>query len=290
MKVLVITHKNCQDGFFSQCVVKKKYPDATVLQLYPGTHLPQIEESYDIIYMTDISFLIDEMTELSKQTTLFIVLDHHKTAKEELNKWINKPKNVQCIFDMDRCGAVITWNYIYPGTEVPSVIKYVDDRDRWMWKQPSSREINRGLFEANVVDDEKNAIKLFTYTNKQLYDEFYETGKNIIDTEKIIMDELLTKSYNRSYTFNDNIYIITFVDDCPPHLRSDVGNLLAEKSCCHVGATWRVFEDTTVGISLRRVMDFDLTTIGAKGHPGAAGISVSSIEEFDKMFIKGVMI
>ena len=56
-----------------------------------------------------------------------IVIDHHLTAKEALQKIPDANK----IFDMRQSGATLAWNYFHPRHEIPMFLRYVEDRDLW---------------------------------------------------------------------------------------------------------------------------------------------------------------
>jgi oligoribonuclease NrnB/cAMP/cGMP phosphodiesterase (DHH superfamily) len=62
-----------------------------------------------------------------------VILDHHKTAQEALEKWFNNnsPKNSTVWFDMNKSGARLAWEYFHPNTPVPFLIKLIEDRDLW---------------------------------------------------------------------------------------------------------------------------------------------------------------
>jgi oligoribonuclease NrnB/cAMP/cGMP phosphodiesterase (DHH superfamily) len=66
------------------------------------------------------------------------ILDHHKTAAEQL---VDLPANVHVVFDMERSGAVMAWEFFHPRTPVPRLIKHVQDRDLWRFDLEGTREI-----------------------------------------------------------------------------------------------------------------------------------------------------
>ena len=59
-----------------------------------------------------------------------LVIDHHKTAQKEL---CDIPKKYQ-IFNMNKSGAVLAWEYFFPDEEVPLLFLYIQDRDIWTKK------------------------------------------------------------------------------------------------------------------------------------------------------------
>ena len=63
-----------------------------------------------------------------------VVLDHHKTAKAELE---GLPF---ATFDLEKSGAVLAWEHFHPGKSVPKMLEYLQDRDLWRFALPGSRE------------------------------------------------------------------------------------------------------------------------------------------------------
>src|SRR5262249_25358010 len=70
-------------------------------------------------------------------------------AQEELNFFLFKPGSqearlagIACVFDMERSGARLAWEYFFPEKDPPWLVNYVQDRDLWRWKLPHSREVS----------------------------------------------------------------------------------------------------------------------------------------------------
>ncbi len=64
------------------------------------------------------------------------VLDHHKTAEENLEGLDF------CEFDMNRSGATMAWDHFFDPENRPLLVEYVQDRDLWLWDVPHSKPIN----------------------------------------------------------------------------------------------------------------------------------------------------
>ena len=61
-----------------------------------------------------------------------IVLDHHKTAMEELQPLLDDPESgITGVFDMGRSGAALAWQYLANKKPLPELLQYVEDRDLW---------------------------------------------------------------------------------------------------------------------------------------------------------------
>lgn len=138
--VFCIYHGNCIDGLMAAGVVKLRYPDA---EFYAGVYgkPPPLDQLHDkAVIIVDFSYPAAELIELSQAAYCTVVLDHHKTAKEALEGL--QLINGQIIFDMNRSGAGMAWDYFFTGKERPMMVNLVEDRDLWQFKYASSRNFH----------------------------------------------------------------------------------------------------------------------------------------------------
>jgi nanoRNase/pAp phosphatase (c-di-AMP/oligoRNAs hydrolase) len=90
------------------------------------------------IVIVDFSYPRQTLETVAEQAASLLILDHHITAEKSL---AGLP---YARFDQARSGAVMAWEWAH--TEpVPWLLKYIQDKDLWLWKLPASREINAGL-------------------------------------------------------------------------------------------------------------------------------------------------
>ena len=145
MKVLCIYHGNCADGFGSACVVRKALGKDNV-EFHAGVHQnPPPDVTDREVIIVDFSYKRDVLIEMAKSAKSIQILDHHASAEKDL---IDLPVNVSAIFDMDRSGAAITWDYFMGDgfKERPILINHIQDRDLWRFKLEGTREIQACLF------------------------------------------------------------------------------------------------------------------------------------------------
>jgi len=137
----VIYHANCSDGFCAAWLMHKRYPDAEYIPMNYGVKLDLTKfENEDIIYFLDFSLKRPVMLELAEIVHKIIVLDHHKSAEAEL---IDLPENIEVTFDMEKSGAMITYDYFnIDDLEVLELVSYVQDRDLWKFELPNSKNIS----------------------------------------------------------------------------------------------------------------------------------------------------
>lgn len=163
---LCIYHGNCSDGFGAAYAVWKWDSD---VEFFPGVHQndPPDVAGRDVI-LVDFSYKRAVIEEMAKTARTITILDHHKSAAEDLAPLLldgemNGDMNLSFhefgkltratgdlslrgLFDMERSGAMIAWNYFHPDTPPPRLIEHIQDRDLWRFALPSTREIQAALF------------------------------------------------------------------------------------------------------------------------------------------------
>jgi oligoribonuclease NrnB/cAMP/cGMP phosphodiesterase (DHH superfamily) len=134
--ITVLYHADA-DGFGAAYALWTKLGDgATYIPVQYGQTLPEISEDTNTLFIVDFSYDRATCETLNKRYKV-IILDHHKTAKAALE---GLP---YAIFDETKSGAVMAWEYIYPGdTYAPTILQYVQDYDLWKFELPESKEVN----------------------------------------------------------------------------------------------------------------------------------------------------
>jgi uncharacterized protein len=134
---LILYHANCPDGFAAAWAIWKKFPKATFVPVEHGQPLP-LDCSGRKIVIVDFSYPKPVLEHIAKVAAELQVLDHHVTAKSEL-QGLPYVK-----FDLNKSGAVLAWEWAH-GTPPPWLLLYVQDKDLFSWKLPKSREITAAL-------------------------------------------------------------------------------------------------------------------------------------------------
>lgn len=138
---MCIYHGNCADGFGAAWAVRKAIPEA---DFFPGTYQePPPDVTDKRVVMVDFSYKRPVLLEMASQAESILILDHHKSAAEDL---IDLPENVVAVFDMGRSGARMAWDHFFPGTPPPRLIEHIEDRDLWRFALPGTREIQANVF------------------------------------------------------------------------------------------------------------------------------------------------
>lgn len=273
-KTICIYHKNCFDGICAAWVVNKRFPGIDLLPMNYGDPIPASLAEYNRIFMVDFSLPRDQMEFLRKSYDI-VVLDHHKTAQA------NCEGLDFCVFDMNESGASLAWKYFFPNHEIPTLVKYIADRDLWRFKEPQSEIINAYIqsypMEIGWYEDLYN--KLETLEGKEIA---FQVG-NGIERYKQTMVQAICKNaaMNKQGIPIANTSL----------LFSEVGHELCK---IHPEAPFAIYYydrllDGTRQFGLRSIGNFDVSEVakgfGGGGHKNAAGFQMN-LAEVDMMFTK----
>jgi len=138
---LVIYHgRSCPDGFAAALAAWLYFEgQAEFLALDHGdvktlADLPSVAGR--AVYILDFSFAEALLRDIDAVAAKLVVLDHHLSAAEKLTGFQCRCGVVH--FDMKKSGAHLAWEFFYPTQPVPDLVKYVEDRDIWVWQYPES--------------------------------------------------------------------------------------------------------------------------------------------------------
>lgn len=137
IRPLVLYHQSCADGACAAWVAQKAMPDAELVPCQKYRPAPDVKGRE--VYCVDFSFPRAELLKMKAEAASLLVLDHHKTAKAELEGLDF------CTFDMERSGARLAWDHFFPWQTAPNLVQYVEDRDLWRWKLLNSKEVNAAI-------------------------------------------------------------------------------------------------------------------------------------------------
>jgi oligoribonuclease NrnB/cAMP/cGMP phosphodiesterase (DHH superfamily) len=157
---VVIWHGGCLDGFTSAWIVWRACNGEA--EFVAGEY--DKEPPWDLIRgrnvaMVDFSYKRDVIEKMRETCRSILILDHHKTAQQDLEPFItpydvvnpNWPLlpdkgEIACFFDMARSGAGLCWDFFIPHTPRMRIVSWVEDRDLWKFEQLYTREICASLY------------------------------------------------------------------------------------------------------------------------------------------------
>lgn len=280
MKPLCIYHGACDDGFASAWAVRKALGDE--VEFYPGVYQkePPPHTGRDVVFV-DFSYKRPVLDAMTREANSILILDHHKTAAEDLADIATAPDfgtwraaawngrlsaNVRMValFDMERSGAGLAWDYFVGGAR-PDFIEYVQDRDLWRKALPNGDEFTIAL--RSYPQDFKIWDSLVT----QGADSLIAEGESIQRYYRLRVEELKRSAYKAQLGGFD-----CWISNAPYFAASEVAGELTERGASF-GACYFEVEPGRFQYSLRSRGDFDVSAIarqfGGGGHKAAAGFT-----------------
>lgn len=263
--IYVLYHANCFDGMGAYYAAWKKFgKEATYIAASYGEPTPEMEPG-SILYLLDFSYSKTIVGALSLVHKQVVVLDHHKTAEADL-KDLSYP-NLEIIFDMERSGAVIAWEYFHPQDSVPDLLIYIQDRDLWKFKYPESKTIGAGL--RSVPFDVEKWDRIIQGGHPAL-ETLREQGELILTLE----DTLIDKFCQEVMWGKIGGYIVPIINISTVFSEATAA-LLTKNSKAQFSAYFYIRKDGLVQFGLRSKGDMDVSAVATQyrggGHKNAAG-------------------
>ena len=224
---IIVYHGNCPDGITALAIAKLQQINKNAMQIpCSAGKFPKGNFVDKTILFLDICPIKPMLESLSKIAKQIVILDHHKTTEESMV--IYKNGNVIIIYDKEKSGCQITWDYFAENKPYPWIVNYVSDKDLGRWKLPFSREINYCLVDDNYIDD-KNLTKI--YELMICYDEnnldcFIEKGKEYVKYYDKIIETHYHQASESQFIGNYNIWLVECSMKC---INTELGVKLAKK-------------------------------------------------------------
>lgn len=283
---VVIYHDPCADGFAAAWACWLKWGDTVE---YFGTNYgaPPPEVAGKRVLIVDFSYKRDVLAAMNRSGALeIVVLDHHKSAEKDLAAYsvgetdqpfsldmvghvlrdfaqMDRPA-IAAVFDMERSGARIAWDFCHPNVPPPVLIYLVEDRDLWRFDDPGTKSF------ALALSVEPKNFSRWETINKH-WPDFVSKGDAMLEYQEKLVQEIASKAYQ--VPIDGGFYLQV---NCPPQLASDVGNrILHDNPEARYASTFSRDAENYY-YSLRSTDDrFDVSEIaaakGGGGHRNAAG-------------------
>lgn len=273
--IVVLYHANCSDGFSAAWAAWKKFKNrASYVPIEPSPPPPKGLKGKEV-YLVDVSYPKVVLQKLLETNESLVVIDHHLSNQKDIKV---VPQHT---FNLKNSAAVLSWKYFHPKKPVPKLLRYVEDRDIWKFKLPSTKEINSRL------DLEKLTFTRWTRLAKLLEvattrKKYAQEGKIILRYNRMLTDQLVSRA-------NDVIFE-SFKTKAvnSPVLRSEIGNVLSKKFG-PVGIVWRESKGK-IRVSLRSNGKVDVSKLAAKygggGHKAAAAFTLNLNSKLPWKYLK----
>lgn len=219
---LIIVHgPSCADGFAAAWTLTQRWPGVPVHTGVYGEPPPAVDKLGVLI--ADFSYPEAELRAMAAAAKWVHVLDHHATAKADLEK-LRKENLIRVDFADDRSGAALAFEYAWGAGRVPPMlIQYVEDRDLWRFTLEGTREVH-ALLMSHPMD-----MDVWGQLAKRLEDpgkrpEAIREGAAILRDRERSMRQILEASI-RFALFDGHEVPVANV---PYAMASDAGNLMCE--------------------------------------------------------------
>lgn len=325
---LVFYHTNCPDGQTSAWVYKQKMKELNLnmehvifVPIEAGKYPIDIDIANKKILMIDVCPKRDEIVTITSKCEYLYILDHHESGKRDVEN-LDEIKNLCVIFDMDRSGCQIAWDYFFPYTikslrksknndfywyqnpiendcnylslfknmsHRPWFVDITGDRDLWKFEYRYTKPISAYLHFYEYYNNEIKMDSLLYSNEDEIYNQF-TSGINLLNIEKKEIDDIVSQSVLANFDVLGISYKVHFVM-CKYTLCSDVGNILSKKDCDFAVMSRYNFNTDEWVFSCRGNNKVNLSILcrefGGGGHFNAAGFSIKNEKGvLQRMFVK----
>jgi len=286
---VVIYHDKCMDGFTAAWAIWKRWGDEPeYIALNYGMNPPPVLDDKHVL-IVDFSFpesILRDMVENGCAASV-VVLDHHKTAEadlaafcvdqdgfpgfadgEDLAALIERRGPILAVFDMQRSGAGLAWDFAHGEADRPQLVNLVEDRDLWRFDWgDDSKFLHLALTSGETTFERWDDVDANIGS-------FIERGCAIGAYRDALVEEIMDRA---EFVMIDGVDCIAV--DCPYSLASDVGHRLLQEYPSASCAAAIVRSEHTISYSLRSSdIRADVSAIAKKfgggGHRNAAGFKV----------------
>ncbi len=259
---LVIYHgRNCPDGFAAALAAWLFYEgQAEFLGLDHGDiksvdDLPVLNGR--AVYILDFSFSSEILRPIEQRAAKLVLLDHHKSAADKLSGFDCRCGGVH--FDMKKSGCRLAWEFFQREQPLPDLVRFVEDRDIWVWKYPESVGFLAALDMEPMVFERWHEISGFDAAQLSHYIErgtamdqkFYKLALDIAEAVQPI-------------TFNGQSGLMA---NAPGAFHSLVGDILSKQSGTFA-LLWNIDKSGVVKVGLRSQPGFNCIPLAESMHGG----------------------
>ena len=259
---LIIYHgRDCPDGFAAALAAWLFYQGkAEFLGLDHGDiksvdDLPALAGR--AVYILDFSFAPAIMHAIEERAAKLVMLDHHKSAADKLSGFSCRCGVVH--FDMKKSGSRLAWEFFQRERELPDLLRFIEDRDIWVWQYPESAGFLAAL-DMEPMDFERwEAIA--SYDDAQLQ-KYLERGRAMDEKFHKLATDIAEGAQPLSFNGVSGLMV-----NAPSPFHSVVGETLCKRSGTFA-LLWNVDKSGAIKAGLRSEPGFDCIPLAESMHGG----------------------
>lgn len=269
---LVIYHGHgCPDGFAAALAAWLFYEgQAEFLGLDHGViksvdDLPALQGR--AVYILDFSFGPEIMRAIESRAAKLVMLDHHKSAAETLTGF-----SCHCgvlHFDMNKSGSRLAWEFFQPDRPLPDLLRFIEDRDIWLWQYPESPAFLAAL---DMEPFEFERWEEMANFNPVQLSAFMARGHAMDEKFTKLAEDMAANAQPVCFNGENGLMI-----NAPGVFHSLLGDILSRQSGTFA-LLWTVSKDGVVKGGLRSQRGYDCIplaqSMGGGGHAQACGFKM----------------
>ena len=265
---LILYHDRCADGLAAALAGWRFYGgQAECVGLSHGqantlADLPPLAGR--VVYVLDFAFAPGLLAAIDAACARLVLLDHHKSAAEQLAGFACRCGAVY--FDMAKSGARLAWEFFHPGTPLPDLVRFVEDRDLWAWQFSETAGYVAALDMEPQTLARWSEIADFTPAQTAA---FVARGQAMDEKFRHLAQDIAGAAMPLVFNGEQGLMV-----NAPGAFHSQVGELLS-KQCGSFALMWTVAGNGVVKVGLRSQRGYDCSplavSMGGGGHAQACG-------------------
>lgn len=286
----IIYHRNCYDGYTGFYLFMKTKLWTKDVIIYPDVPSakkpPPSVEGKDVIIM-DVAYKPDIIKTIASKAKSVLFIDHHVTIKNEVDS-LNMD-NLEVIYDVNKSGASLVWQYFYPGKPLPKFVEHIEDNDIGRWSDPNTLHFMAGLEVHYKPNPNMHILKEWdSLLNDSTVNQLIEKGKQYNVYKNYLTDKNAKKyslvhfpsdKLKKDFPHIKNKYIVAVTSGGCPTV-SLLGKKIVETVDCDFCMVINYIVKRKLWVCSMRSNKADVGTIakvmGGGGHKFAAAFSFSS--------------
>ena len=300
---VVVYHDKCKDGMASRYVAWKHLGDrADYIAGRYEDERPSFKDKR--VYLVDFSYKRPVVEEILRECLSLTILDHHKTAYEDL-KGLEHPNLLNfTVNDKTKAGVTVCWDYFTsfnPSSygslgvsvdndglhnKMPMILQHVADYDTWQWRLQGTKQINYYLdslefdFDkwVEVIEGGNSSYNNALIAGRAIDNYLNIVRKDVLSTSKMIELEVKTTTSKGDFKIPTTMtYNVPSLINCPKTLVSELLHELnqgfpfsANYTETEDGYLISLRSDSKYGIDVGEIAK----SFGGGGHKNASGFFI----------------